>query len=361
MENIKAILSEFNLTGEIKEVQAITLGLINTTYRVIFEDGGQYTLQAINTNVFKEPEKLMENVAGVTDHVRAKLIASGGDPDRETLTVIKTKDGKAIYIDKEGRCWRTYIYIDDARTYDQIEKPELMYEAGYGFGNFQKMLADYDMDKLHETIPNFHNTKMRFETLFKAVEEDKAGRAASVQEEIQFFKDHYEDACLFVNMLAAGEIPLRVTHNDTKINNILIDDATDKALCVIDLDTVMPGIAPFDFGDSIRFAGNKAAEDETDLSKVGIDMELYRQYVKGFLDACGKDLTDAEITHLPHGAKIITLETGARFLTDYLDGDVYFKTKREGHNLDRARCQMQHVRSMEENFEEMCRIIEECR
>ena len=361
MEKIKNTLSHFNLTGEIKEVQTITFGLINTTYRIIFEDGSQYTLQAINTNVFKDPDKLMENVSGVTAHVRKKLVELGGDPDRETLTVIKTTEGKPIYRDEEGRCWRTYIYIDDARTYNQIEKPELMYEAGWGFGRFQKMLADYDMSKLYETIPDFHNTKKRFENLFKAAEEDKAGRAASVQKEIQFFKDHYEEACLFVNMLEKGEIPLRVTHNDTKINNILIDDATEKAICVIDLDTVMPGIAPFDFGDSIRFAGNKAAEDETDLSKVGIDMELYKQYAKGFLDACGKDLTETEIKHLPHGAKIVTMEIGSRFLADYLDGDVYFKVKREGHNLDRARCQIRHALSMEENFEEMCRIIEECR
>ncbi len=361
MENVEKILSHFKLTGAIKEIKTITCGHINMTYRIIFEDNKQYTLQAINTFVFREPEKVMENILTVTRHVRQKLKAIGGDPDRESLTVVMTDDNKPLYRAEDGTYWRLYYFIDNARTYNVVENPIQMYNAGYGFGRFQKMLSDFDMSKLHETIPDFHNTKLRFSTLFAAAKENRAGRADSVREELAFFESRQEDAFVLANLLEQGLLPLRVTHNDTKVNNILIDDDTDQALCVIDLDTVMPGITALDFGDAIRFAANTAEEDETDLSKVGVDIGLYEEFTRGFLSAVGNDLTELELDYLPHGAKVITLEIAARFLTDYLNGDEYFKIHREHQNLDRTRCQIQLVRSMEEHFEEMCEIVKRCR
>ena len=357
---VAEIVSHFQLVGQVVEVTPIVQGHINTTFRVRLQDGSQYTLQSINTYVFRKPEQVMENILAVTEHIKRKVVAAGGDPNRESLNVILTRDGKTMYRDAAGRYWRMYGFIDGVTTYDLVEKPEQMYHAGFGFGKFQNMLSDFEMSSLYETIPNFHNTVWRLENLFQAEKEDKAGRAASVQEELAFFRKRIEDAALLVRLSERGKMPLRVTHNDTKVNNILIDNETNQALCVIDLDTVMPGLAALDFGDSIRYSANTAVEDERDLSKVSLDMELYEQYTKGFLTAVGNNLTEIELEHLPHGAKIVTLETAARFLTDYLDGDVYFHVHRPNQNLDRARCQMQLVRSMEEHFEEMCHIVKVC-
>jgi len=360
MEKTKKILSYFDLEGEVVEVKPMTAGHINTTSRVKMSTGKKYTLQAINTYVFKEPEKVMENIVAVTNHIRNKLAANGGDTERGCLRVILTKDKKPMYRDEEDTCWRVYEFVDGVRTYDVIEDPAQMYNAGRGFGAFQRMLADFPMDTLHETIPDFHNTKKRFENLFEAARRDTAGRAESVAEDIAFFKERMEVGSLLLDLTAEGKIPLRVTHNDTKVNNILIDEETNDALCVIDLDTVMPGWVAMDYGDTIRFAANTAEEDERDLTKVSLDMELYEEFTKGFLSQVGQDLTEAEIEYLPHGARMITLEIGARFLTDYLDGDIYFKTHREGHNLDRARCQMKLALSMEEQFDKMRQVVAEC-
>lgn len=357
MEQIAKVISHFSLDSGIAEIKPIVQGHINATYLIILDNGRKYTLQAINNYVFRKPEKVMENIVNVTEHIRKKIELAGGDTERECLNVIPTREGNNLYIDKNCKYWRMYTYVDDVTTYDVVEKPEQMYNAGVGFGRFQKMLSDFEMSRLHETIPNFHNTRTRLADLFRAAEENLAGRIDEVREDIEFFRQRIADATILVDLTEQGKLPLRVTHNDTKVNNILIDDATGKALCVIDLDTVMPGLTAIDFGDTIRYAANTAAEDEQDTNKVALNMELYEQYTKGFLSEVAEDLTETELAYLAHGAKIVTLETGARFLTDYLNGDVYFSIHRPGQNLDRARCQMALVRSMEEHFEEMQQIV----
>lgn len=360
MEKVKQVLAQFGLTEEITEIKPMTNGHINNSFRVRFANGKAYTLQAINTFVFKEPEKVMENILAVTGHIRQKLEEGGKDAERGCLHVLLTKENKPLYRDDEGNCWRLYQFVDGARTYDVIENPIQLYHVGCGFGKFQKMLADFPMDSLHETIPDFHNTPKRFEALFEAARLDKCGRAESVAEDVAFFRERMEAASLLVNLTNEGKIPLRVTHNDTKMNNILIDDETNEALCVIDLDTVMPGWVALDFGDAIRFAANTAEEDEKNLSKVSLDLSLYEQFTRGFLNEAGKDLTETELMYLPHGARIITLELAARFLADHINGDEYFRIHRENHNLDRARCQMKLVLSMEQQFDKMRSIVAEC-
>ena len=299
----------------------------------------------------------MENILNVTSYLRKKIIENGGDPDRETLNVIRTVDNMPYFVDSEGEYWRSYKFITDATSYDQVESPEDFYQSAVAFGNFQRLLAEYPAETLHETIEGFHDTKARFQVFKKAVEDDVCGRAASVQKEIQFVLEHEHLANVFADLLEKKEIPLRVTHNDTKLNNIMIDNKTRKGICVIDLDTVMPGLAMNDFGDSIRFGASTATEDEQDLSKVSCDMELFDLYAKGFIEGCGGKLTEKEIDLMPTGAMVMTFECGMRFLTDYLQGDTYFKTHREGHNLDRCRTQFKLVEDMEKKWYTMQEII----
>ena len=250
-----------------------------------------------------------------------------------------------------------YYMIEDAVSYDRVETERDFYESAVAFGNFQQMLSDYPAETLHETIPGFHDTKARYEVFLQAVEADVCGRVKDVEKEIAFFRERKETACILGEMLAAGEMPLRVTHNDTKLNNIMMDKETGRGICVIDLDTVMPGLAVHDFGDSIRFGASTGAEDETDLSKVSCDLHLFQLYVEGFLKGCNGSLTETEVAMLPMGAKVMTYECGMRFLTDYLQGDTYFKIHREGHNLDRCRTQMKLVADMEEKWEQMKEIV----
>ncbi len=311
----------------------------------------------MNKSIFTEPVALMENVMNVTSYLRERIIENGGDPERETLNVIPTVDGKPYFVDSEGEYWRSYKFITGATSYDQVEKPDDFYQSAVSFGNFQRLLADYPADTLHETIKGFHDTKARFEVFKKAVEADVCGRAAFVKDEIAFVLAHEDVANILGDMQAKGELPLRVTHNDTKLNNIMIDDKTGKGICVIDLDTVMPGLAVNDFGDSIRFGASTAAEDEQDLSKVSCDMDLFDIYTKGFVEGCDGKLTAKEIEMLPVGAKVMTFECGMRFLTDYLEGDHYFKIHREGHNLDRCRTQFKLVKDMEEKWDTMNAIV----
>lgn len=294
---------------------------------------------------------------GVTSYLKKIIVEQGGDPDRETLNVIPTADGKAYYLDSEGEYWRAYKFITDAVCLEKVEKPEDFYESAVSFGNFQRLLADYPAETLHETIVDFHNTKKRFATFKKAVEEDIMGRAASVQEEIKFVLDREDVANCFTDMLEKGELPLRVTHNDTKLNNIMMDNKTGKGICVIDLDTVMPGLAMNDFGDSIRFGASTGAEDEKDLDKIWCDMELFDIYAKGFMEGCAGKLTQKEVELMPMGAKVMTYECGMRFLTDYLQGDTYFKIHRPEHNLDRCRTQFKLVADMEAKWDTMNEII----
>ncbi len=336
-------------------------GHINDTYSVCLQDSdgviSRVILQRINSYVFKDVDGLMNNIVGVTNFLKKKIIAEGGDPQRETLTVIPTVSGDNYYRDNEGGCWRMYLFVENTETYQTIRNAEDFYNCGVSFGNFQRMLADYDTSGLIETIKDFHNTVKRFEALKQAIKKDKAGRAGKVRDEIKFALDREKDVGVLVELLESGKMPYRVTHNDTKLNNILIDKKTKKGVCVIDLDTVMPGAACYDFGDSIRFGASTAAEDETDLSKVSMSIELFEVFTKGYMSVAGEFLTPIEIDSLAIGAKIMTFECGIRFLTDYLNGDVYFKIHREDHNLDRCRTQFKLVQDMEEKMDLMKEIV----
>lgn len=353
-------IESYQFAGELVDVRPYGSGHINDTYLVVLKENDsekKVILQRMNKNIFTKPVELMENVLGVTSYLRERIIENGGNPERETLNVIPTAEGKAYFVDSEGEYWRAYKFITGATSYDAVETPEDFYQSAVSFGNFQRLLAEYPAETLHETIEGFHDTKARFAVFKKAVEEDVCGRAASVQKEIDFVLAHEDVANVFGDMLAQGELPLRVTHNDTKLNNIMIDDETRKGICVIDLDTVMPGLAMNDFGDSIRFGASTAAEDEQDLSKVSCDMGLFEIYTKGYIEGCGGRLTQKEIEMLPMGAKVMTFECGMRFLTDYLEGDHYFKVHREGHNLDRCRTQFKLVEDMEAKWNTMQEIV----
>lgn len=347
--------------GAVTEYYRYGHGHINDTFyvRTQAEDGEHaYILQRMNREVFKDPVSLMKNITGVTGFLRKEIEKEGGDPLRETLNLVPVKDGKDYYVDSDGEYWRSYLFIADATCYDKVEKPEDFYQSAKAFGRFQRQLSLYPADELSETIPNFHNTPVRLQTFRKAVEEDVCGRAASVREEIQFVLDRADEAGAAMEMQKAGKLPLRVTHNDTKLNNIMIDDETGEALCIIDLDTIMPGLSIFDFGDSIRFGANTAAEDEPDYSLAGLSLPLFDIYTKGYLEGCKGSLTREEVQMLPMGAKLMTYECGVRFLTDYLQGDVYFKITRENHNLDRCHTQFALVADMEKKWDEMRAAVE---
>lgn len=359
---IDEAIGQFRYEGVLIDERPYGSGHINDTYLLTFEIAEMGTikviLQRMNKNIFTKPIELMENILNVTSYLRKKIIENEGDPDRETLNVIRTVDDMPYFVDSEGEYWRSYKFITDATSYDQVESPEDFYQSAVAFGNFQRLLAEYPAETLHETIEGFHDTKARFQVFKKAVEDDVCGRAASVQKEIQFVLEHEHLANVFADLLEKKEIPLRVTHNDTKLNNIMIDNKTRKGICVIDLDTVMPGLAMNDFGDSIRFGASTATEDEQDLSKVSCDMELFDLYAKGFIEGCGGKLTEKEIDLMPTGAMVMTFECGMRFLTDYLQGDTYFKIHRENHNLDRCRTQFKLVKDMEAKWDTMREIID---
>ena len=358
---IEEIITHFTFSGEFIHAEPFGCGHINDTFAIYFKHEFsrpvRYILQKINTGIFKDPDSLMKNIELTTNHIAKKIAIEGGDISREVMTLIRTIDGKTHYIDPHGNCFRAYLFVDDATAFQSIDNPLYFYKAGKAFGRFQQQLSDYDGAPLAETIPDFHNTAARFERFLEAVKDDCAGRAESVADEINFVMARREDASLLVDMLARGELPLRVTHNDTKLNNVLIDNESGHAVCVIDLDTVMPGLSLYDFGDSIRFGANTAAEDEKDLSKVSLSLELFEYFARGFLEEAGKALTPKEISLLPTGAKVMTLECGIRFLTDYLCGDTYFKTKYESHNLDRCRTQFKLVADMEAKMPDMEKII----
>ena len=359
---IAEVIANFQFNGRLVRGCAYGSGHINDTYLLVFEIAGmgsiKVILQRMNKEVFANPVELMENVMGVTAHLRQKIIEKRGDPERETLNVIPAYNGKPYYRDSHGDYWRSYKFITDTTSYDLVEKPEHFYQSAVAFGNFQRMLADYPAESLNETIQGFHDTKARFAVFKKSVEEDILGRAALAAEEIRFVLEREDVANYFSDLQAKGELPLRVTHNDTKLNNIMIDNKTGKAICVIDLDTVMPGLAMNDFGDSIRFGASTATEDEKDLSKVSCSMDLFDLYSKGFIEGCAGRLTEQEINLLPMGAKVMTFECGMRFLTDYLQGDRYFKIHREGHNLDRCRTQFKLVADMEQKWDTMQEIVQ---
>ena len=334
-------------------------GHINDTFLVVAEK--RYILQRMNTDIFTRPVELMENIVSVTEHIRKKTEELGGDAERCSLNVVPTLEGKRYFKDSDGCYWRLYDFVEGTVTKERVEDSKDFYTCAKAFGNFQQMLSDFDAEMLTEPIANFHNTPWRYENLMAAVKDDKCGRLKDVIAEVEFAKAREEFCKTLESARAQGNLPLRVTHNDTKLNNILFDDKTSEPVCVIDLDTVMPGYSVNDFGDSIRFGANTAAEDETDLSKVSLDLDLFRVYAEGFIRGCGGSLTETELELLPIGAIMMTLECGMRFLTDYLEGDTYFKIHRPNHNLDRARNQFALVSDMERKLDNMKKIIENIR
>lgn len=346
-------LAQFSRIGAVKGCEPYGNGHINDTFLLLTEGGKRYIFQRINQVVFPHPDKVMENILVVTEHIRAGVAAVGGDAERCTLTVIPTDNGQPCYLDSVGSWWRMYAFVEDAVSKDRVENIKEFADCAEAFGRFQGQLADFDASVLHEAIVNFHNTPVRYENLMRAIERDPLGRVAEVQDEINFVKARAAFVKTLENARESGELPLRVTHNDTKLNNILFDAESAVPVCVIDLDTVMPGYSVNDFGDSIRFGANTAAEDETDLSKVSLDLELYHAYAEGFLKGCDGKLTAKEVELLPIGARMMTLECGMRFLTDYIEGDTYFRIARPSHNLDRCRCQFALVADMEKKEEQM--------
>lgn len=356
---IKEVTSHFDIWGDFLWCERYGSGHINDTYLAVFNQAGhqiRYIVQRINTNIFKQPEQLMENISRVLNHSKLKL-KGRKDATRRALTIVNANDNKPFYVDGEGKYWRAYLFVDRARTYDVLESPEFAYQAAKAFGSFQKLLADIPGDRLHETIPNFHNTPSRLADFDKALAADVCGRAESAKAEIEFLQKNRNMASKLLDLMAEGKIPERITHNDTKINNVMLDDETGEGICVIDLDTIMPGISLYDFGDLVRTSTSPAAEDEKDLSKVYARMEMFEALARGFLEGAGGCLTPAEIENMPFSGMLITFEIGVRFLTDYLDGDKYFKTKREGHNLDRCRTQFKLVQSLQEQEDKMNEIM----
>ena len=352
-KKLNVIASKFNIWSAI---DIYGDGHINETYKAELT-APHFILQKINNNVFKNPEEVMENIERVTAFLREKIIEEGGNPLRETLSIVKTYDDKAYYKTQDGEYYRMYVFIDGAKTYNVVERPEHFYNAAKAFGKFQKRLADFPAEKLHETIPDFHNTVKRFSDFETAIKENRAGRAGNVKTEIEFALKRKAYTSIIVDAIKNGEVPLRVTHNDTKYNNIMIDDLSGKAVAVIDLDTVMPGSLLYDYGDSLRFGTNPVAEDEKNLDLVYCDLNLFENFSRGFIEEMKDTLTEKEIELLPFSAKLMTYECGIRFLGDYLNGDTYFKTHYDGHNLDRARTQFKLVADMEEKEKQMNEII----
>ena len=351
-QTLYQILDCFALDGSVTDCHAHGNGLINKTFSVETDTHKRYVLQTVNHNIFQNIEGLMNNIQSVTSY-----LAGQTDDPRRVMHLIPTKEGKAYLARQDGSFWRVFEFVEDAVCLERPETTRDFYECAVAFGGFQQMLKDFPADTLFEVIPNFHNTPDRFCKFHATLDADRVGRAKEVQAEIDFLLAREQEAGTIVDLLKTGKLPLRVTHNDTKINNVMLDAKTRTALCVVDLDTVMPGSSLYDYGDAIRCGASTGDEDETDLSKVSLDLAMFESFTKGYLAAC-PDLTDLERQCMPLGVKTLTLELAVRFLTDYLDGDRYFATHREGHNLDRCRTQIKLVQDMEEKWEQMQAIIE---
>lgn len=358
LEQILNALKNFKVEGKIRGFMPYGNGHINDTFLILSvnRDGekNRYVLQSVNNNVFKKPEQVMQNIEKVTEYLKGIV----SNP-REVLTLVHTYNGSTYYMDKEGFCWRMYDFVTDSICLERPEEIHDFYQCAVAFGKFQRYLTNFPADTLYETIPDFHNTPKRYNDFLKAVKEDPWSRAAKVQSEINFVKSRKDFYSILLDSHKEGKLPLRVSHNDTKSNNVMLDAKTHNALCVIDLDTIMPGFSVTDFGDAIRFGANTAAEDEKDLSKVSLDIEMFKIYTEGFLEGCGGELPDEEIMLLPEGAKMMTIECGMRFLADYLHGDVYFKTEYDEHNLVRSRTQFKLVEEMEAHWDELKAIVKQ--
>jgi len=357
----RALAAQFALFGDYVSALPYGSGHINDTYCLTLNQGGQavrYLLQRINHTIFKDPDGLMRNVERVCAHAQNKLLQAGApDASRRALTLIPTKAGKGWYTDAEGSRWRCYVFVEHATGHDVIRSAAQAREAARAFGAFQALLADLPGGRLVETIPDFHHTPKRLERFQKALKADVHQRAQKVQREIDFVLARAGDASRVVDALAKGNLPERVTHNDTKLNNVLLDNTTQEGICVIDLDTVMPGSSLYDFGDLVRTSTSPAAEDETDLSKVGMQLPMFAALVEGYLSSAKNVLTPLEREMLPFGGKLMTFEVGLRFLTDWLEGDVYFKIKRPEHNIDRCRTQFRLVESIEQQYPAMEALV----
>jgi len=355
--DLESVVRQFDIIGEFFRAERYGSGHINDTYCVVVKQAGtpvRYIFQRINHNIFKNPVTLMENVQRVTAHLAAKLVGMN-DATRRVLTLLPTRAGKGWLVDAAGDHWRAYLFIEKARTYDIVGSTDQAFKAARAFGQFQQMLADLPAPRLHDTIPDFHHTPRRFAALEQAIAADVAGRATLVRAEIEFARARQHIASILLD----ANLPERVTHNDTKFNNVMLDDATGEGICVIDLDTVMPGLALYDFGDMVRTTTSPAKEDERDLSKVTMQFPMFEALVRGYLSTAGGFLTKAEKQFLAFSGKLITFEIGIRFLTDFLAGDVYFKTHRDGHNLDRCRTQFKLVESIEQQEKQMNQLVEE--
>jgi len=359
---IEQLVENFNLAGKVIKIQEKNTGNINKTYIITTEHNKsqrKYIVQKINTTVFNEPYLLMKNIENVTNYYKNYLKNNNGDVERGTLSVIKTKNNKNLYRTSNNEYYRMYNYVDNATSYDKFDDASMFYNVGTAFGRFVKILNNYPMDKLNETIPNFHNSSIRLKDFLRDVKNDPCDRVKEVLAEIVYIIQRSDELSVIVDLLENREIPYRVTHNDTKINNVLMDSKTNEAICVIDLDTVMPGSALYDFGDAIRSGASTTIEDDKDLSKVTIDLDYYKSFTEAYLSETKDILTEKEIEYLPLACRIITLELAMRFLNDYINGDTYFKCDYETHNLVRARNQLKLVSEMELKFEVMERIVRE--
>ena len=364
-QTLREVLEAFDFGAPVVGAIRYGCGHINDTFVVHTQPEDaccrRFILQRMSAAAFKHPEQLMDNIIGVTEYLGRQIAARGGDRAREAMEVIRPKNGQDYYTDSQGGAWRLYPFVEGTVCHQTADTPELFAASGRAFGRFQQLLRDYPADTLYETIPHFHDTEDRLAKFKAAVAADKLGRAAGCRPEIDFVLAREKDCSVALDAMRAGRLPLRVTHNDTKLNNVLMDEKTGEGMCIIDLDTVMPGLVLYDFGDSIRFGANHCAEDETDLSKVNLDVDLFAAYTKAFLEGTGGSLTNEEIEYLPWGAKLMTLECGIRFLTDYLVGDEYFHIAREKHNLDRCRTQFKLVADMEERWTELEAIVNQYR
>lgn len=354
-------LSAFDFGGEVTSVERYGHGHINDTFLVQAQGPHgtlRFVLQRINSHVFKDVTGLMQNVISITEYLRGIIRRQGGDERREALTVVRPTNGEDYHTTPDGEAWRVYLFIEGAVCYQIAETPELFRASAVAFGQFARMLCAYPAHTLHETIPFFHDTRVRLQQFEQAVAKDVCGRAEGCRSEIEAVLARRQDCGVLMDRLDAGELPLRVTHNDTKLNNIMMDPRTRQGVCVIDLDTVMPGLLLHDYGDSIRYGANNATEDQKDTSQVSFSLPLFETYTAGYLQAAGAVMTDLEMDLMPWGARLMTLECGMRFLADHLQGDAYFRARHEGHNLDRARIQLRLLSEMEQQWQQMNEIVQ---
>lgn len=361
--DLSYLQNPFNILGDYSNAKPYGSGHINDTYAAVYQQAGtdiRYIHQRINQHVFQDIPKLMENIFRVTEFSQKKLAEEGIlDRSRRSLVLLKSQDGLPYYLDEEGHYWRTYLFVEHAATYDRAESPCQAREAARAFGKFQSLLNDLPGERLHETIPLFHHTRSRFDRFILALERDSLNRAANARSEINWFMEREHLVDVVLDAMERGEIPERITHNDTKLNNVMLDDKTMEGICVIDLDTVMPGSALYDFGDLVRTATNSGNEDQKNTSGIHMNLEMFEAIVDGYLGSAGSFLKDREVEMLSFAGRLITYEIGMRFLTDYLEGDPYFKTHREEHNLDRCRSQMALVKSIEAQQNAMEKIVKE--